>query len=703
MRRGVRRDIAVFCALNALAGGGGPTPLPFSAIPANGWQAEWDSTPATEPLSTFTVTREGYDETGTVDEITETLTATRRVRLPYPSNASFSDNVALSDYIYSTDSIADVTNSSTVASPKPVAQWATPDRRVVGNSLTVDVVAFHRNGRSGSPVAAVVGRATDGTTTVTATSSTPIVLGHAGDKNAVIGYRLTFDLSTLTDNANITVNANVYPWIGAAASVLDSAATGISADGRGFGPQTYRRATALAAAPRYAYVNASTGNDGTAVTSTTAATAAASPFATVKGAVEKLRTDNGDCTGCIVRLQGTVALGSTSFAFANYVTSTTGGEMIIESDPDGATATLTWGTAISLGNLLYIRLRNLNLTRTASVTLPQGGSGTKWVLENITFDGGASTVALVSSNVSAQIMGMTVSNVGAGTSVFAPTSATNGIRMIRGMESATALTLEMFNVLGCSFTANAIRSQSLGRTPNGTIVAYNKFLNQTGASVPLSFGGGEVATLGLSAPATFTGIAVVQNVFEKPDTTNAAMFRPSGDSDAANIDHLICWNNTFAGFAGLGRGNLLYDENPSYARTHSLQSFRGNIHVQINTKSDLFLSDGTRVGNWPYNNGVGCIGELSLFTGATGPTDIQDFIGLKSERGTSTTTPLYPMADIWTAFAGPTDASTAGAGNGTYTLAASSPAIGILDAAEEALSHDIAGTARTRGSIGAYA
>ena len=103
-----------------LTAAGGSAPPPFSAIAADGWQATVDS-PTDLSLSTFTVTRDGFDSTGTATTHDETMYLTKRVRQVYPNQASFTtDKVTLSDYVYADDVIAGATNSSTVASPMDI-------------------------------------------------------------------------------------------------------------------------------------------------------------------------------------------------------------------------------------------------------------------------------------------------------------------------------------------------------------------------------------------------------------------------------------------------------------------------------------------------------------------------------------------------------------------------------------------------------
>lgn len=710
----------------ALLSGGKVSGFTVSSL---GWDVNLATPPGTLlPMQTVQFLRAGYTTSATPTYYAENIVITSRVRLPWPNISVLNGGrCALSDFVYSTDLPIGGANNSALTSPQPVAQWVTVDRQVVGNSLTVDLVAFHRNGRNGSPVACVTGTATDGTNTATASTSTPIVLGDANDLNAVIGYRLTFSLSSLSNNALITVNAKVYPWIGGSGSILDSSATGVAVDGRGFGPRVYYRSTSLASSPPYAYVNATTGNDSTGVVSTTATTASASPFLTLQAAINKLRTTYTYTTGCIIRIQasgGTLALGSTS---VTSVQNENGGELIIQSDPAGGTATISYGTAFNTYNP-YVRWQNLNITRTANVFFPYGaysGTNAKWTFQNVTYNGGGYSAVLTGANMALNLIGVSFTNASA--NILNTASATLGLLMVRGCStSITMPTVEAFNMVGCTFANGMIRSSGSTRSPAGTVIAFNKFMNLSGTSVAFGFGtSNEVTALGGTNPMTITGIAVVQNIFEKADTSNAASFRPSGDSDQFTLVHLVVWNNTFTGIfggGGLGRMNCLYDDQTNTTvRYHTLHSFRGNIHSQINTKSDVFVStngngspdptDGpSHIGNWPFKFGVGCYGEFAQWVGddgypwALGSSFSQDYPGLLNNLGQSETVRNDPL---FIAYAGTTSTGTtpvAGTGNGTYTLNSGSPCIGVIpSSAFEALPYDLAGTARTRGAIGAYA
>jgi hypothetical protein len=118
---------------------------------------------------------------------------------------------------------------------------------------------------------------------------------------------------------------------------------------------------------------------------------------------------------------------------------------------------------------------------------------------------------------------------------------------------------------------------------------------------------------------------------EYTSAAQAAALRISGDSDTGSNTHVVIHNNTFAGFFINGRGNLFYEDGTT-PRTSRLHSLKGNIHVQINTKGDVFVADGARTGNWAYLHGVGCEGEFSQCvdadSGGIGSSFAQAYPGL---------------------------------------------------------------------------
>jgi hypothetical protein len=681
-----------------------PAAALISSVDASGWSGQWRTgtpptfTPDSAP-STITVSRLGYTAAGaTTTYPTETRIFTKRVRQAYPSQASLSTaTVALDDYVYSTDSISGVTNNSAEISPKPIAHWQQPDRIIVGNTIAGEIVAFHRDGRSNKPVACVIVTATDGVNTpVSQTVSAMTISTSTGDACPVPVYAYSLDISTLSDNATITVNAQVYPWIGAAASILDSSAG--TADAGGFVPQKYYKRTARLAAPYYAYV-ATTGSDTTGVASTTAATASASPCLTIGGAWVKLRAAIGsaDVDGCVVRLKdGTYVFGAGD-VFNTYQANA---RNIIERDPSStsrASVILQFGaSAISYSNIKYLLFRDLTINRMGSQSLASAGGATGlFAMQDVTLDCAGNAFRLTNTRLM-MLGGITLLNAENSNS-FQPHSS-QMVALFRGVTGGATggvTALEGFNVVGCNLIRPGIGNLA-GRF-SGSIVAFNKILKASSETWSPS-------------SESFTGMAFVQNLLEWIGTTNNPAIGPQRDSGVGNATHLIVWHNTIAAANIMARSNLLYDDGPNgNLRTHKLQSFVGNIHTQINSKNDFYagthsVADATsHVGNWAYAHGVGCRAELSMYVDA-GPNQAafrQDYPGLAASIGTSETVRNDPLFVNYQGVTYNGTTYTAGAGGGDYSLQNGSPCAAKVTTCP--LPYDLAGTARSSSSAqGAY-
>jgi hypothetical protein len=677
-------------------GGGGAAAIAalFQNVNADGWSADYASPPTFNPSGApeyFTVSRQGY--VGAVaSTITEDLICTQRIRQAYPSQASLTtDQVALSDYIYSTDTVTGATNASAETSPKPVANWAMADRQMVGNTVRLEVVAFHRNARAREEVAAVEFRATDGSTTVTQIVTTSSILGHAEDLYPIIGYVCDLDISTLSNPATITVNAKVYPHIGAAASVLDSAD---QSGAREFSPRFYRRDTALAATPVYAYVNSSTGNDTTGAVSATAATAEASPCATISGAISRLHSVNGRVDGCIIRCMAGTHVLSTGSIVATRTQDYA--RLVVTRDPNASRAgvTITFGagaTRLRLGAAGgWLTLDDVSVQRTG-VTGPIGEAASLLVLqfERCNFNNNAQNAAVIGGNADTGFAWTTFSGLAAS----ALNAGSREIRMLRGctIPSATS-SIEGWLVLGCLVTSPTGGFTTGSRTASGAIIGFNWCRSPSAVTTLL--------VVGFSADAT--GVAIVQNVVEFTSATTATAMALTADGAAGNLSHIILHNNTFVGFYSNGRQNLFYEDGAT-ARTSKLMSCRGNIHVQINTKGDVFVTNGARVGNWAYLYGVGCESEWSQFidadNGGLGSAFAQAYPGLRASIGTSNSVRNDPL---FVAYAGTTSGPTGGAGGGNYALQSGSPCKARVS--NPPLRFDLAGATRsaTAASVGAY-
>lgn len=663
-----------------------------TAINASSWDATYTSPPTFDPVGSpkyVVASRQGFDNSGNATTYSENIVITQRVRQAYPSQASLDANrVALSDYIYSTDTIVGVTNNATETSPKPICNWVMSDRITIGNTINLEIVAFHRNGRNLEQIACVEFSATDGTTTVTQKVSASVISTLYEDAVPVIVYKAALDVSTLANPATITCNAKVYPWIGGASAVADSSLSSVA---REFSPRTFRRDTS---AQRVAYVRtaANGGNDATGVVSTIDATASALPFATVLAAINAMHTAGG-MDGATIYIGDS---GGTPFVLTSTVATRTQSVSALtitrEAGVSRANAQVSFGLAAfrprfgTAGG--WLRLFDLKIVRTG--TLLFTGEATSFLtlyFNNVTFDNGSNAAAII-SNADASFYSTVFSNLAA--SVL--NAGGREIRAIRGCTLPTPISpTEGFLAVG-NISTSFIGWTCGARTETGMIVAFNKCMSMAGS-------GNSFVEVAVAADAN--NVAIVQNVAEYISATASGQLRVTADANVGNVSHVIIQHNTFTGFFSNGRSNIFYEDGTT-ARTSKLMSVKGNIHVQINTKGDVFVTSGARVGNWGYLYGAGCAGEFSQFidanSGGLGTSFAQAYPGLNASIGTSNSTRNDPL---FTSYQGTTSGPTAGAGGGDYTLQAGSPCKLLVKNAT--LRFDLAGVTRTAiTSSGAY-
>jgi hypothetical protein len=699
-----------------LPGAPAPSRFPISAIAADGWQAVWAQgtppvfTPDSAPQM-MAVTRAGFDASGAATSYVDSRIFTRRVRQPFPDQALDTPaNVALDDYVYATDTIAGVTNNSAETSPAPVAAWTMPDRLLVGDAISWELVAFHRDARGARQVACVVVTASDGTTSVSQTISATRISTLCADPNPVEVFAGSIDISSLATGL-ITLNARVYPWIGGASSVRDSSTNSTA---REFSPRHYLKNTARAAAPPLAYV-ASTGSDTTGLWSTNAANAAAAPFLTVGGAFAAI--DNatrgtpatgGIADGCRVRIVDNVSAGTNSTNRVQNVAA-----VVIERAPDtpraSAIVTLgaTWaprlgasGTSLSApiteGALIF---SDVSLSRTGAFTI-SGAAAARLRLYllniNLSLTGSGSSMLNQSHDY---LYGVTIATTLTGT--FG--AGTYEHRIFRGVVyDAGNVAMEQWVTIGSSISRPS--TASVRDATKGAIIYNNRFLNPNSTASPIT-----IATP--SAGQTIADFVAVQNLIETTHTTTSSpAFRLSSDSMRGDSYNTIIAHNVSTGYGTVGRHNIFYDDTPSSEadrRTHRMIRHVGDIASAINSKGDRFyggVADPAeapfRLGNFAYTHGVGCEGNWSMFF-VTSQAE-QTYGGLKSNIGTSTTVRNDPLFVNYRGTDGAQDIASAGTGGGDYRLRANSPARGAVRG--PVLSFDLAGAPRTAGAqpAGAY-
>jgi hypothetical protein len=681
-------------------------PTGFTAINAEGWSNTWAS-PTDLSLSPINFLRQGFSTSAATTTYIIQRKFTKRKRQAYPNQGSFStSDVAMDDYVYTTDSplTLGVFNNSTVSCPKPIAAWVMPDRLLVASSVHWEIAAFHRDacnlgaGGVGQQVACVQVRANNGTTqTAWQTVSATSISSFVEDANPVGVFQGDLDVSSLADGL-FWLEAKVYPWFGAAASILSSED---QSNAREFSRRYFRKGATV----NYVYV-ASTGNDTTGVCSTTAATAAASPCLTVAGAILKARTTLGTGTvgaldGLRVRIVDTVNTGATSMLAFNPLRQDVAG-VVIERAPGTARAsaivTLSSTFRPSFTNHTAPNTEGSLIFYDVSVAvggafLIQGETANKLHIQfwncNLNY-GSFATNLRASSHIS--MFGVVASNLG---STALGISTGNEIRMQRGVIADLAnASPEGWVTVGSTLT-RASGPSFTDASVNGHIWYNNKFLNPASTNAPLYFKG-SVSGGDLGA------IAMVQNLVERIDTGNNPNMRVGSDSDFGNITHAVIQHNTTTGTNDAGRTNISYDEHPTVPRFHKLISYKGNLMPSLNVKGDDYslIQDGTRLGHFPIEHGVGCAGNFTKDVNALsgGASFGQAYPGIGSVIAGGD--PLFTNNQSVTK---PAASLVAGAGGGDYTLQAGSPARSLLTT--PVLRFDLAGNLRGTGAqnAGAYA
>lgn len=686
----------------------------FQAAQSNGWEFTWNP-PTNLSLNQVPVFRAAFDDTlAPVIEV-EQFKMTSRVAQPWPATTNnvtptyYATDVAWNDFLYSSDFMYGIPNPSTLVSPKPKPYWAMPSRLLVGNTVHWEIGAFHRNARRNKQISGVRVRATDGTTyTPWQTVATPTLSTTVEEPCPSEVYQGDLDVSALANPALIWLEAEVYPRIGTAVSVTSN--VGVT-DTRGFSQRYFTRDTARAAAPPLVYV-ASTGNDGTGVCSATAATAAASPFLTVQGAITGMiaatAVSGGKVDGGRVRIVDTVSVGTFNTAINRRQDSAT---LIIERAPgtaraaaivqQSAVASFKFGTPGTLDSHLtyaYLTLYDVSWQRTA---VGQIGNATATPalhlqLWNCNVDNGGQTGVWSNSGVQS-IFGLTWTNYASQNFGY----TTNLIQPIyRGLTADFAGgSMESTTIVGCQITNGGI-----GATADRTkspIIYNNKWLK-------CASGTGIISIIADNAGDVLDRPVVLQNLIERISSNGALSLALSNDSAHGSLYSAICGHNTLTGYSTGGRTNWYYDEtHGTERRFHSLGLSVGNIHVQANIKNSVYLAtngggspDTTNgpfaTGGHQQMHGVGRYGDFVQFDNQAPATEDHTYDGIGTIKGTSSSVRLDPLFVNYQGTTGTGGTPVAGVGGGDYHLQSGSPARGIVPIA--ILGRDIDGVLRPTGA-----
>ncbi|WP_424974288.1 hypothetical protein [Dinoroseobacter sp. S124A] len=589
-----------------------PTPPPtpgddpdITAVFADGWQATWPSPPADVTSSTATVTRSGYNASGVATTFDETLNITARVREPGVATPT-PETVALSDYVYSGETITGVTNSSTRAYPYAQFAWLVPDFQEVGpgqNSIPYKIAVAHRHARDGKPVAGIRMYAMDhlgnevSTLELNCTGETYATSGFTGSI-----YEGSVDITGLSsDGAQdrlITLDPGFLPWVGTEhrASVFTA--------GKSFAENTvlkYGNNRNNWRQTLYAYVDPAAG--GGAAVSTDPAVAATTPFATTALASAALRnwhdanTGRGAIDGSVMRL---VEATHTHSVMPNRVCDNYC--MTIEGVPGSTPANVIYQDAGSSTDASFPEkalVRNLTITRTT-----------------------ASAIRMIDAGTSTRDTYLAMQNVAIDDGGFSPTSNFFWRYDASYFEECTQDSAQVAaqKLVGCngSFTGPSTVACVASRVPNGQIAPNNAsradglfvgWSHITAARADFS------QVLFINYTTTALGFAVVGSVMESYGSGGAgSAFLINGDGTTQESENINLIGSTWVG----GRMNTSYTDAGGATRYDHLMVSRFNIYYERNTKAGDFFgyqgggTNAARVGNWNIRYGVGHLADTLL-------------------------------------------------------------------------------------------
>ena len=642
--------------------------LPF-AINANGWTVSYPSPPAIDPVvnpQVFAVMRQGFNAAGQATTVSDSVTLMKRLRQPYPAQASLSaDQVSLSDFIYQGDVIAGAVNNSTRAAPKPVAMWLTRDlTRATSNLLTARLAVAHAHGRNGKPVAAVRFIATDGTTTVEQVVGAMSARQWAASGLYAPYFECSLDISALAQGVLCTLDAIIYPWVGPAFRIGTDADSYPSAN---LSVLKFLNDRTGAYGTAYAYVDAVSGNNATAVTSATPATAAASPYLTIAAAAAAVQSFNNTNFGRNSASGGVVRLKPGTHARTSFSTVTvTDLPLVIEADsPANKASVIVTDGGVHLNDSLPDKTvwRNLTLRKTgASISIFDTNSTLATMtnmlaLENVHVDLNGQTdyegwFYRLGRIFAEEITGgwPKLFNAFSAHGKHAQLVGCNGAWNASGVHMACAARLT-------SAKLGSVASQSNTMASKGMFVGHCHLTQLTDAQVLFNHA--------LTVDAR--GLALVQTVMEQCGGLTGAALAVNADNNTNPVENIIGVGLTVVG----ARTNILYQDTGTTTIAKS-GCWVGCVHRTRNTKSDLFgTQSGARVGNWPAvfqtgmrHNAILRGGDDSVVPGTTGA-----WAGEVAAPGGQYGTNAAPLNAAWVS-----DRSFDGtrAGGGDYTPGAGS-------------------------------
>jgi hypothetical protein len=637
----------------------------------------------------FLVRSEGFDANGSLTTVDRVVYGTRVMRKAFPNDAQLDEaasgsdlvvKVALSEVIYDDDRdggagtsgrnpifVADAgwcrnaangqpvaasrlscTNSSTSDYRLPFGQWDPQTTMPAVRQTANFVVGFTPRHTHG--VACVRFDVTGVTSghVQTAYSYTLVPRQRSGSTLWAEAMEAGIAIAGYTQGEAMDLRCRVYPTVGDTAFDTEGYTT-TGEEVRGC--NKIRQYCDKTNTPNLAVVNFSTGNDGTAVTSTTLATANASPYLNIGKAIQGLGAGGGIV---YVRTGTGSAIGSQPAAVYSNTFWT---EVRCYPGEEG-TVTLTVGAFFTN---LPLRLRYSGFTYKLSannVGLYGNNSTTFLWFDSITFDANG----------------------------FATTNPLSDYMAGCYMTNCTGIDVDKWDdfLAGSDRCAVSIDGCSLSDSNNSKITSsFHRFVANTGTDMQflapatanpapdadnLLFefnrltvtGSAKACSLKLVGDryvsAQTIGISVCGNVLEATEGTTPMLELFDGGTPEIATSNVIVESNTIAG----QRQNCGYNDAGSVAYPRLGWSVKNNSFRDWNVKGDEFVTgNGARTGAWPIQYGQNMAGNRYETAGFPGM-----FVGLNTD---TTSTMNYT-----------TNASATGtdSGGGDYKPAAGSDLLG---------------------------
>jgi len=600
----------------------------------------------------FDVYSEGYDSAGNLKVITRRIYGTRTMRKAYPSEASLDESVsgsdlvfrvALSNWIYADDNTGvgksgrapivtiaaglvtnsggagqtsraaylTCTNNSTTAYRMAFGQWDTIPAQVATSSFRVGFTPRHTHG------IACVRFDADGASSsanVNATVSTWTARQRTGTSLYGECLETTIPITGFTQGERVDLRCRAYPTVGDATAILDTNSYTTTANeilGRNKSSFYCNKNDSWS----YAVVNFSTGNDATAVVSSTLATANASPYLKIGKAIDGLRTASATFARVYVRA-GTGSIMGTQPA---SVWSNNSWCEVRAYPGDAAPVLTNDGTFFTN---LPLRLRYVGATyRLVANSGGLYGNNTTSFLwyDGITFDAnGYSTTNPISDYMAGcyltDCLGVDATkwdNFEVGSDRCAAWLDGCVLTGDGGSNYASGI----YRTVACTATAWTMRPKPTANPApdlDNLLCEHNKFMSKDSST-------GSYITIQADryVGSQTIGMSFVGNIIETTDSTVPVFELFDGSSGGTEIDtaNIVVEHNTFVG----QRFNFGYNDYGTTAYKRLGWSIKNNASTNWYCKGDDFTGNpgggsGNRTGAWPLMYGVNCAGNRWVST-----------------------------------------------------------------------------------------